>query len=68
MKTSVLSDINSRIQYINDERKRKLINSIIKEDNWYLKISLDTFVSILLDLGYKKEEAIFIFKTLNMPE
>ena len=68
MKTSVLNDINSRIKYINDERKRKLINSIIKEDNWYLKISLDTFVSILLDLGYKKGEAISIFKTLNMAE
>ncbi len=68
MKANLLNNIKSKIQYVTDERKRKLINSILNEDKWYLKISFDTFINILLDLGYKKEDAILIFKTLNMPE
>lgn len=64
MNKTILDEINDRVPSIKDERKKKLITSILKKNDWYLSINLDTFISILIDLGYSKEEALNIYKDL----
>ena len=64
MNKEIANEIVNRINNITDERKKKLITSILKKDNWYVNVSFDTAISILMDLGYSKEEAILIFKQL----
>ncbi len=64
MDTNHLKEINDRLSKVADLRKKKLITSIVSKDNWYLNVSFDTFISILLDLNYSKEEAISIYKNL----
>ncbi len=64
MNKTILDEINDRVPSIKDERKKKLITSILKKNDWYLSINLDTFISILIDLGYSKEDALNIYKDL----
>ena len=65
MYKSEKDEIKKRINEIDDLRKRKVLNSITRYDNWYQKISLDTFLSIMTDLGYSFEESLIIFKKFN---
>ena len=56
MKEKILERIKNKVNSISDERKRKLITSIINKKDWYLHLDLDTFNSILKDLGFEKED------------
>ena len=68
MKKNLLEDISNRLSNITDDRKRKLITSILKKDNWYEIIDFDTVISILMDLDYTKEEAVSFYEKLIIPE
>ena len=68
MKKNLLEDISNRLSNITDDRKRKLVTSILKKDNWYEIIDFDTVISILMDLGYTKEEAVSFYEKLIIPE
>ena len=66
MKVIDFQDFNNRLSNIKDERKKKILSSILKDDTWFLKVKFDTAISILMDLDYSKEEAIKIYKALIM--
>lgn len=68
MKEKIMTDIKSKLDNIEDERKKKIITSIINNENWYKEISFDTFISILLDLNYSKEEAKDMYTNLLTQE
>ena len=63
-KEMILKDIESKIDLITDNRKQKVIKTIISKKDWFKVISYDTFISILNDLGYSKEEYNNIYKRL----
>ena len=64
MKEKILEEIKNRITTIKDDRKKKLITSIINNPLWYYKEDFNIVSSILFDLGYKKEEIKRIYITL----
>ena len=68
MKVKALKDIENRLSFIKDERQKKIINSIISKEDWYKCISLDTFMSILSDLNYSKDEALSIYRIFMVTE
>lgn len=43
--------------------KYLLISSILKEDNCFLKMDIDTALSIIVDLGYPMSSAKNIYKS-----
>lgn len=57
-------ELNKRLEFLDDERKKKVINTIINKDKWYMNIDIEMFISILYDLGIDKENAIDIYKRL----
>ena len=61
-----MKDIELRLLKLKEEnlKKYELIKKIINSDNWFLKLDIDTFVNILNELGYDKEEALNIYKKL----
>ena len=61
-------DLQNRLINIKDYKKRKVITSIINNEFWYKEIDFDTFISILLDLGYTKEEAKGMYTNLLTQE
>lgn len=52
----------------NEDEKYKIIKAILSEDNCFFKISPETALNILEDLGFKKEEGKEIYKHLISPE
>ena len=55
-KQEMLQKIKEKVDNINDERKKKVIATIVNKDGWYNEVNYNTFTSILFDLGYDKEE------------
>lgn len=64
MKDFILSELEEKVKELNDSKKRKIIETIIKNKNWYFDINFDMFYNILLDLGYEKEEILKKYKEL----
>ena len=56
-KDKILKELKDRTDNILDDKKKKVIKSIINQIDWYKAVSLDTFLSILDDLGYDTNEA-----------
>jgi len=61
----MMNELLKRVNNIKDEKKKKVIASILKNKNWYKELSMDTSLSILIDLGYKIDEAKKIYISLN---
>lgn len=59
-------ELSKKIELIGDERKKKIIKTIISKDKWYMDIDIEMFISILYDLGIDKDSAIDIYKKLNI--
>lgn len=63
-KNFILNEIYEKVKKIENIKKRKIIETIIKNKNWYIDIDFDMFYDILLDLGYDKESIFKIYKEL----
>lgn len=57
-------ELSKKLELLDDERKKKVIKTIINKDKWYMNIDIEMFISILCDLGIDKESAINIYKQL----
>lgn len=44
----------------NDKKKYELILNILKDDDCFMKIDMDTAMSILNDLGVEEKEKVYI--------
>lgn len=44
--------------------RKKIISSILKNNNWYIDLDSNIVISILIDLGYSNDESIKIYKYL----
>ena len=64
-KDNILKELKDRTDNILDDKKKKVIKSIINQIDWYKAVSLDTFLSILDDLGYDTNEAKNLYVILN---
>lgn len=64
----MMKNIESRLNQIQDQEKKKLISTIIKNEKWYRDINFDTYISIMQDLGYNQNEAKDIYVILNSKE
>jgi len=64
-KDKILMDLKDKSDKILDDKKRKVIKSIINYIDWYKFVSLDTFLSVLDDLGYDEDEAKELYVLLN---
>lgn len=60
----ILKEINNKINYINNLKKKKLISVILSNPFWYIDLKTDVVINIFLDLGYNKEEALELYKKL----
>ena len=49
----------------NTLRRLKIISELLDKEDCFLSISIDTAFSILADLGFKKDEAIEVYKQLT---
>ena len=49
----------------NTLRRLKIISELLDKEDCFLSISIDTAFSILADLGFKKDEAIEVYKKLT---
>ena len=64
-------EINARLEEIlnncqkEEKEKYHLIKIILSDDEWYNKVDTDDIISILVDLGYTKEEAKDIYMKLK---
>lgn len=61
----ILKELKDRADKISDDKKKKVIKSIINQIDWYKFVSLDTFLSVLDDLGYDTDEAKNLYVILN---
>ena len=59
-------ELLDKVNMLQDERKKKIIKTIISKDKWYMDIEIEMFISILYDLGIDKKYAIYIYKKLNI--
>ena len=59
-------ELLDKVSSLKDERKKKIIKTIISKDKWYMDIEIEMFISILYDLGIDKKNAIDIYKKLNI--
>ena len=59
-------ELLSKVKLLKDEKKRKVIETIIKKDKWYMDVDIEMFISILYDLGIDKTNAIDIYKKLHI--
>ena len=59
-------ELLSKVKLLKDEKKRKVIETIIKKDKWYMDIEIEMFISILYDLGIDKNSSIEIYKKLHI--
>ena len=57
-------EISNRLELIEDQRKKKVISSILKNNKWYIDLNLEVVINILMDLGFSKEQSINIYKYL----
>lgn len=57
-------ELLDKVSSLKDERKKKIIKTIISKDKWYMDIEIEMFISILYDLGIDKESAINLYKKL----
>ena len=64
-KGKILKELKDRADNISDDKKKKVIKSIINQIDWYKFVSLDTFLSVLDDLGYDTDEAKNLYVILN---
>lgn len=60
----IQEDLLNRLDILDDERKKKIIKTIITKEKWYMYIDIEMFISILYDLGIDKESAINLYKKL----
>lgn len=63
-KIKILKEIKNNINNCNDVNKREVIKNIIQYEKWYVKMDINTFVSILMDIGYSKITAIEYYKKI----
>lgn len=67
----MLDELRNRVENIldkcpdQDREKYLIIKIIMMEQDWYNKLDIDTFVSILVDLEYTIEEAKDIYMKLK---
>lgn len=67
----MLDELRNRVENIldkcpdEDREKYLIIKIIMMDQDWYNKIDIDTFVSILVDLEYTIEEAKDIYIKLK---
>ena len=59
-------ELLSKVKLLKDEKKRKVIETIIKKDKWYMDVDIEMFISILCDLGIDKNSSIEIYKKLHI--
>ena len=59
-------ELLDKVSSLKDERKKKIIKTIISKDKWYMDIEIEMFISILYDLGIDKKNAIYIYKKLHI--
>lgn len=59
-------ELLSKVKLLKDEKKRKVIETIIKKDKWYMDVDIEMFISILYDLGIDKNSSIEIYKKLHI--
>ena len=62
----VQEELLDKVNMLQDERKKKIIRTIISKDKWYMDIDIEMFISILYDLGIDKTNAIDIYKKLHI--
>lgn len=62
----VQEELLDKVNMLQDERKKKIIKTIISKDKWYMDIDIEMFISILYDLGIDKKNAIDIYKKLHI--
>lgn len=53
--------LKNKLQSNSNDLNLKLIAKIFETENWYLNIELDTFVNILLDLDFTKEDSLKLY-------
>ena len=63
-KDFILNELYEKVKQLENNKKRKIIETILKNKNWYIDIDFDMFYDILLDLGYDKESIFKIYKEL----
>lgn len=63
-KDFILNEISEKVKKLEDNKKRKIIQTILKNKKWYIDINFDMFYDILLDLGYDKDNVFKIYKEL----
>ena len=58
-----LREVTQELMSKNDEnfKKYSIINDILKNDNCFYEMDMDTAVSILTDLGYSYDDSIRIY-------
>ena len=59
-------ELLDKVNLLKDERKKKIIKTIISNDKWYMNVDVEMFISILYDLGIDKKNAIDIYKKLHI--
>lgn len=59
-------ELLSKVKLLKDKKKRKVIETIIKKDKWYMDVDIEMFISILYDLGIDKNSSIEIYKKLHI--
>lgn len=64
MKKNLLEEINKNVANCRDNNKRKIIKNIIQFNDWFVKMDINLFVSILYDIGYSKEQALKYYKII----
>lgn len=63
-KDKILNEIKQNLSNCDDEKKREVIKNIILYDKWYVKMDINIFVSILIDIGYSKAQALEYYKKI----
>ena len=63
-KIKILNEINKNIEKCINKDKKDVINNIIQYEKWYVNMEINTFVSILKDIGYSKDKAIEYYKKI----
>ena len=63
-KEQILDELINKANSIKDTRKKELILSIFKNDNWYNEVDADMFYSLLTSLNYSIDDIKNIYNLL----
>ena len=63
-KNDILIEIKNNLKNCNDDRKKEVIKNIIQYDKWYIRMDINIFVNILMDIGYSKNQALEYYKKI----